>query len=105
MLGVMLENAEVGTHSAEVPVLGCCCFFVFFCFFFLLFKCKTKKFSMEFLFNANSIFSCLLLVLCTFSEMVICVRMFHVLPLLRRYLEVNDLLDCGMSEGSFWPLT
>ena len=79
--------------------------FVFFFFFFLLFKCKTKKFSMEFLFNANSIFSCLLLVLCTFSEMVICVRMFHVLPLLRRYLEVNDLLDCGMSEGSFWPLT
>ena len=54
MLGVMLENAEVGTHSAEVPVLGW--------FFFLLFKCKTKKFSMEFLFNANSIFSCLLLV-------------------------------------------
>lgn len=73
MLGVMLENAEVGTHSAEVPVLGW--------FFFLLFKCKTKKFSMEFLFNANSIFSCLLLVLCTFSEMVVCVRVFHVLPL------------------------
>ena len=68
MLGVMLENAEVGTHSAEVPVLD------FFFFFFLLFKYETKKFSMEFLFNANSIFSCLSLVLCTFSEMVICVK-------------------------------
>ena len=54
------------------PVLLKYQFWIFF--FFLLFKYETKKFSMEFLFNANSIFSCLSLVLCTFSEMVICVK-------------------------------
>ena len=52
VLGVMLENAEVGTRSAEVPVLGCFCWCCCFCFL----NAKLKSFLWSF-FSMQTAFS------------------------------------------------